>query len=319
MIVLWIIGFVVGLAITAMGSRRAVSAALAASEASNISPGLIGITVVAIGTDLPEIANSIVSALTGHGDVAVGDATGSAMTQVTLVLALLCFTTRSVPTDRHTVLIVGGLTAAALFVDALLVHDGILSRVEGFALVIGWFVLIVVIQRLLPLNGATRRTQTNLSPSPTSRRIALRQSLKSIGWLLIVAAAAMVVVQSFVEVTDAFGVPELFASVVVLSIGTSLPELVVDWTAIRRGAAALAIGDLFGSSLLDATLALGSGPAIRAVIVSPAAAATCVIAAVAVVAATGVGAARPTLGLRAGAALLTIYGAATIALVFATT
>ena len=84
--VLWIVGFVVGLAITAMGSRRAVTAALAASEASNISPGLIGLTVVAVGTDLPEIANSIVSALTGHGDVAVGDATGSAMTQVTLVL-----------------------------------------------------------------------------------------------------------------------------------------------------------------------------------------------------------------------------------------
>jgi cation:H+ antiporter len=314
-----IVGFIVGITVTALGSRRAVSSALAASEASNISPGMIGLTVVAIGTDLPEIANSIVAALTGHGDVAVGDATGSAMTQVTLVLALLCFATRSVRADRRTVLLVGGLTAAALFVDAVLVHDGLLSRVEGFSLVVGWFVLIVVIQRILPANGAARQTQTSVSRSPRSRRDTLRYSLKSIGWLLIVAGAAMVVVRSFVEVTDSIGVPELFASAIVLSIGTSLPELVVDWTAIRRGAAALAIGDLFGSSLLDATLALGSGPAIRATLVSPAAATACVIAAVAVIGATAVGSARPVLGLRSGAALLGIYGAAALALVVATT
>ena len=317
--ILWILGFVIGMTITALASRRAVTSALAASEVSNISPGLIGLTVVAIGTDLPEIANSIVAALTGHGDVAVGDAAGSAMTQVTLVLALLCFATGSVRADRRTVLLVGSLTAAALFVDAVLVSDGMLSRVEGFALVVAWFVLIVLVRRLLPLNGAAKQEQTDRTRTQHSRRALFRHSLISIGWLLIVAGAAMLVVRSFVEVTDAIGVPELFASAIVLSIGTSLPELVVDWTAIRRGAAALAIGDLFGSSLLDATMALGMGPAVRAITVSPGAVMACVIAAVAVLGATAVGSARPVLGLRSGAALLAIYGAAAVALVVATT
>ena len=316
---LWIVGFAVGLTVTALGSRRAVTAALAASKVSNISPGLIGLTVVAIGTDLPEIANSIVAALTGHGDLAVGDATGSAMVTVTLVLALLCFAARSIRTDRQTVLLVGGLAAAALFVDAVLVSDGVLSRIEGFALVISWFVLIVVIHHVLPKGPSRKPSEDEPSRSSEPRRAGLAHAGKAIAWLLLVAAAATLVVRSFVELTDAIGVPELFASAIVLSIGTSLPELVVDWTAIRRGAAALAIGDLFGSSLLNATLALGSGPAVRATLVSPAAVATCVIAAVAVLAATAVGSARPVLGLRSGAALLGIYGVAVVALVIATT
>ena len=76
------------------------------------------------------------------------------------------------------------------------------------------------------------------------------------------------IVRSFIEITDSLGVPEFLASSIVLAIGTSLPELVVDWTAIRRGAAALAIGDLFGSSLVDATLSVGIGPIIRPTAVS---------------------------------------------------
>ena len=319
MVLLWIVGFAVGMIVTALASRRAVTAALAASAATNISPGLIGITVVAIGTDLPEIANSIVAALTGHGDVVVGDAAGSAMTQVTLVLALLCFATQSIRTDRQTVVLVGGLTAIALFIDALLVSDGVLSRLEGLALVVGWFVLIVVIQRVLPRAPSWKPSGDETSHPPESRRTGLVHAGKAIAWLLLVAVAATLVVRSFIELTDAIGVPELFASAIVLSIGTSLPELVVDWTAIRRGAAALAIGDLFGSSLLDATLAIGIGPAIRATVVSPAAITACVVAAVAVAAATLVGSARPVLGIRAGAALLAIYGAGVLAMVITTT
>ncbi|MEQ9163912.1 MAG: hypothetical protein RLN74_14460, partial [Ilumatobacter fluminis] len=105
-------------------------------------------------------------------------------------------------------------------------------------------------------------------------------------WLAIVAGAATVVVYSFVELADRFGVPEFVASALVLSLGTSLPELVVDWTAVRRGAGMLAIGDLFGSSLVDATLAAGIGPLIRSISVSDTAIAGTIVIAVGCAAAT---------------------------------
>ncbi|MGI9645541.1 MAG: calcium/sodium antiporter, partial [Ilumatobacteraceae bacterium] len=71
MVAVWLVGLIAGLLTATFASRRAVVAALTASEVSRISPGFIGVTVMAIGTDLPEVANSVISALTGHGDVLV--------------------------------------------------------------------------------------------------------------------------------------------------------------------------------------------------------------------------------------------------------
>ena len=113
MIVLWLLALLAGLVAAAFGSRRAVGAALDASRTSSISPGIIGLTVMAVGTDLPEIANSIVAAFGDHGDLLVGDAAGSALTQVTLILGLLCLGSTPIHADRDTVLAIGTMTTAA--------------------------------------------------------------------------------------------------------------------------------------------------------------------------------------------------------------
>jgi cation:H+ antiporter len=305
MLALWGLGFVFGLAVAVFASRQGVSAALAASDRSNISPGLIGLTVLAIGTDLPEITNSIVAALGGHGDIGVGDAVGSAFTQVTLVLGLLCLAGRPISADRSTVLMTGGMATAALFVVALMVSNGVISRWEGLALVLAWIAAIGVIHR--------RQTVPEVRTSARLAGGAGWHALAAIAWLALVGAAATLVIESFVRITDRIGIPELVASALVLSLGTSLPELIVDWTAIRRGAVALAIGDLFGSTLLDSTLAVGIGPALRAVDVSSAAVATCLIAALAVVAATTITASKPVHGRGTAPLLLMVYVSAVAA------
>ena len=316
MIVLWLLALLAGLVAAAFGSRRAVGAALDASRTSSISPSIIGLTVMAIGTDLPEIANSIVAAFGEHGDLLVGDAAGSALTQVTLILGLLCLGSTPIHADRDTVLAVGTMTTAALLVVALMAQNGVLSRWEGAILVAAWVSAIIVMQ--------LRNTEPTTIPPPvddpggternpdgsTGRHVAV-----TLAWLLVVGVAATVVVESFIELSDRIGIPELIASAVVLSLGTSLPELVVDWTAIRRGAVALALGDLFGSSLLDATLALGIGPMMRSVAVSPGAATACLIAAMGVMAATVIAGSRPSHGRSSATLLFLVYGAATAALI----
>ena len=321
MIVVWLFALVAGLAVAALGSRRAVNAALEASRASSIPPGVIGLTLMAVGTDLPEIANSIVAALGGHGDLLVGDAAGSALTQVTLILGLLCLGSTPIHADRDTVLTIGTLTTAALLVAALMVRDDLLGRWEGGLLVAAWAIAIFAIQRRRPEPEPVIAAPTSTEPldeTPTANGSTGRNIAATLGWLLVVGAAATVVVESFIELSDRLGLPELIASAVVLSLGTSLPELVVDWTAIRRGAVALAIGDLFGSSLLDATLALGIGPVLRAVTVSPTASTACLIAAMGVMAATVIAGSRPSHGRSSASLLFLVYGAATAALVVGT-
>jgi cation:H+ antiporter len=310
-IVVWLLALIGGLAAAAYGSRRAVTAALDASSASSIPPTVVGLTLIAVGTDLPEIANSIAAAFGGHGDLLVGDAAGSALTQVTLILGLLCLGSTPIHADRTTVLTTGTLTAVALLVGAALVRDESLARWEGGLLVVAWIASIIAIQRRRSADEVGVRPP--VAPGSTARHVAV-----TVAWLAVVGAAATLVVESFIELSGHLGVPELVASAIVLSLGTSLPELVVDWTAIRRGAVALAIGDLFGSSLLDATLALGIGPMMRSVAVSPTAATACIIAALGVTAATVITGSRPTHGRSSATLLFLVYAVATIALVVGT-
>lgn len=317
------VGLVIGITVAVVASRRAVLNALAASEASHISPALIGMTVMAIGTDLPEIANSIASALTGHGDINVGDSAGSALTQVTLVLAILCIAAPPIDADRWTVIALGGLTVAALVVDSVFVADELFARWEGAVMVSAWVVGMVAVRRFgigdveVPVTTSepTVAPPDGRQPGSVGRRVAARFAVRAGAWLAVVAIAATVVVQSFVRLTDAFGVPELVASSIVLALGTSLPELVVDFTALRHGSVALAIGDLFGSSFVDATLAVGSGPAIASTVVSSDAATTCLIAGAGVGLTTIIVARRETHRTATAVQLGIVYVAATALLI----
>lgn len=253
MIALWVGLLVFGIGGASLCSRRAVDSALRITDALKVSPALVGVTVMAIGTDLPEIANSVISSASGHGDINVGDSMGSVVTQVTLVLGLLCLGTGGITADRNFVISVGVAAFFASVTVWILVRDGRLSHVDGLVLLVLW------------LAGTMLLGQGELSPRQvvdgTNGAVAADVG-RTLLWLGLVGLFAIVVVQSFLRISDAFGVPEFLGSFLALSIGTSLPELVVDWTAIRRGASAMAIGDVFGSSFVDATLSVGIGPMI---------------------------------------------------------
>jgi cation:H+ antiporter len=311
MIVLWIAGLVLGVAVAAAGSRRAVGAAIETSESLGISAGLVGMSIMAVGTDLPEIANSIIASLTGHGDVNVGDSTGSALTQITLILALLVLGGLSVGMRRKEskVAVPAGLIAVcALVVLAIMLSDGTLGRADGAILVVAWIVSLVWMERHDRQGDAIPRIPDGQTGA------AIMQTLL---WLSVVGIAATVIVRSFVEITDSLGVPEFVASSIVLALGTSVPELVVDWTAIRRGAAALAVGDLFGATLVDSTLSVGIGPIIRPTAVSTEAMTGTLVIAVGVAVATLV-VAFVTSRRALASSLLVVYGVATAALIVLT-
>lgn len=315
MALLWIVVLVAGIVGAAFGSRRAVGDALTIADQLGLSKGLVGVTLVAVGTDLPEIANSISASLSGHGDVNVGDSTGSTLTQVTFVLALLLIVApantlagrgeHASSGERDVVVPVGLMTVCAALIIAVLISDGELSRIDGTVLVLLWAGSMVTVSRWQrPDEPVVDRIDVAIS----------RRAATLLGWMLVVAAAATAVVRSFVELTEIIGVPELVASTIVLALGTSLPELVVDWTAIRRHASALALGNLFGSSLFDATLSIGIGPTIRPTAVSPDAVWSVLIVAAGVAMATWVARPGHAAPQRMAASLTAIYVACTVSM-----
>ena len=276
MLVVWIVLLVLGLAASIAASERALDAAEALGLRTGIPSHIVGLTIVSVGTDLPEIANSIVASAAGRGDLNVGDSTGSAATQITLVLGVLCLL-RPLVADRRLVGSAGLLTVAAFAVAAWMMTDLTLSRLEGAVLVLGWVGSTALVYRITASPSAElsapgpegRRAPVGAPPDPAEGDGADRPEdgpgipslvVRTLVALAVVAFGAVLAVEAFAEATELLGVPDYATSFLVLSLGTSLPELLVDSRAVMTGMGALALGDVLGSSLIDATLSLGIGP-----------------------------------------------------------
>lgn len=253
MLIVWIVLLVLGLAASIAASERALDAAEALGLRAGIPSHIVGLTIVSVGTDLPEIANSIVASAAGRGDLNVGDSTGSAATQITLVLGVLCLL-RPLVADRRLVSSAGLLTVAAFAVAAWMMADLTLSRLDGAVLVLGWVGATALVYRVTASPSAELPGPVPAGPGIPSLVV------RTLVALAVVAFGAVLAVEAFAEATEILGVPDYATSFLVLSLGTSLPELLVDSRAVMTGMGALALGDVLGSSLIDATLSLGIGP-----------------------------------------------------------
>jgi cation:H+ antiporter len=245
----------VGLGAALLASELAVAYTRALAVGLGAPPFVIGVVLVAVGTDLPEIANSITSHLQGEGDVNVGDSVGSTLTQYTFVLGLFPLVAGALVISRFQVGLVTVLTMGGLGLTTLFVLDGHLNRAEGLALIAAWAAATIVMTKLLS-NGAAD------DPPAVRHEGKLAQALVALGALGLVAAGATLAVHSLVRLAESLGVPEFLLAFFGASVGTSLPEIMVDVTALRRGAPGIALGDALGSSLVDSTLSIGAGPAI---------------------------------------------------------
>ncbi len=255
MILVWAGAMVVGLGVALAASRRAVDAAMRLAVGTRIPPFLLGITLFAVGTDLPEIANSVVASISGHGELNVGDSLGSVVVQSALVLGLLPLLAGAFRVGRSRIGLIGATTLVALAAVAVLVSDGTLGRVEGLSLIGVWLAGSLVIGRHLPSAAEPVMVVPDRHPvADTGIAIA--------GLLGVVAGASLAVV-AFVRIAALLGVPEFAVGFFLASIGTSLPELVVTVTALRGGARDLALGDVLGASFVDSTLSIGIGPVFR--------------------------------------------------------
>lgn len=257
MLLVWALLVVAGLTASVLSSGRALTYAEALGLRAGLSPHVVGLTIVAIGTDLPEIANSIIASAEGRGDLNVGDSTGSAATQITLVLGILCFI-RPLPVKRRLVAISGSLIVAGFALASLFIADGRLSRIDGALLIASWVLASFLVHRTTGVGHemAPELSAEELDSGPGPWILAGGALLA----LAIVAAGATVAVTAFGRLVDDIGVPEYASSFLLLSLGTSLPELIVDGRAARAGMTSLAVGGILGSTLLDATLSLGAGP-----------------------------------------------------------
>jgi cation:H+ antiporter len=215
---------------------------------------MISLVLVSLGTDLPEIIYSIVGASSGHADIVTGDALGSVLTQITLVLGLLPFIGRSLKVKRKEVAVMGGTLILSLLLVSSIFENGYISRLNALFLVGSWPIYMLLTHFTIPRRKIEKAVELD-RPGSTK----LHYVLVSVFGYAGVAIGAYAVLQSILGLSEFFSIPEFFLSFFLASFGTSLPELAVNITAIRARQYEIAIGDTIGSCIIDASVSVGIG------------------------------------------------------------
>ena len=249
MLLLYSVLLLVGFLVLFKSADQFVIGSVATAKNLNISPMIIGLTVVALGTSAPEIFVAAASSLRGEPELAVGNAIGSNIANMGMVMGI---TALLVPLPfkrevlRHDLPIMALVTACA----GLVLYDSELTIWDGL-LLIGLLVLfllrIAFDSKLSEPDALLDVAELDEIPEmPLSKAIMLL--VLSLVFLLI---SAELLVYAVVYISKAMGVSELFIGLTVIAVGTSLPELVVSVTSALKGETDLAIGNIVGSNIFN--------------------------------------------------------------------
>ena len=250
-----IIAFICGVALIAYASDIAVKHSATLAQQLGISNLVIGVTLVAIGTDIGEIFNSIIACSMGHGDVDVGDSVGSDLAQLTLIFGILPFVCGSFRVDRRSFIVLGACEILSLIVIYTIVVKGYITRLDAIFMV-GSLVLYLIIIYYVTKDTIIEKVDLIITKSDKPKKYHL--CIAALGFFGVFIASYMIVL-SVIAISAELGVHEFIISFIFLALATSLPELAVAITALRKKHYDMAIGDIIGSCIVDSTLSIGIG------------------------------------------------------------
>ena len=257
---------ILGIAILYWGAEWLIRGSASVARAFGVKPLVVGLTVVAYGASAPELAIATKTALTHHQPIALGTVIGSCAANISLILGITALISPPTIDGRIIRREVPILLGSAIAVP-LLLRNGVLSKLEG-AILIGCAVLFTIVTltvsaRLDPddeLEMEARRAEDDGATiggraRPRSSRVV--SAIMTILGLLLLVAGSDLFVRGGRGLAGEVGMSERMLGLTVIALGTALPELIGSIVAASRGHAALAIGSVIGSNLLNVFLVLG--------------------------------------------------------------
>lgn len=264
---LWI---VVGVVLVLWGADRLTEGAVAVAERLRVPQIVIGLTIVALGTSMPELCVSVVSALKGTPDLAVGNVVGSNVFNALLIVGVAALVAPMTILRSTVFKDVPCALVASVVLLMMCQNDWVITRLDGAIL----FVFFLVFMRLT-IKGATsaqpapqdaqgETTQGQTAQEAAADDSSAKQPMK--GWLaglwMVVGLAALIggsnlFVGGATEVARALNVSDAVIGLTIVAGGTSLPELATSVVAAKKGNSGIAIGNVLGSNVLNILFILG--------------------------------------------------------------
>lgn len=253
----------------------------------NLSHLLVGLTILAIGTSLPEIAVSVmggVDKLYGIDpdvdSIVIGNKIGSFLVQITLILGILGLS-QSIFVSKWVLRREGVMLFLSVFIFLLCAIDGIISRIDAVIMIVAYFLyLLLIIKSERKIEKAKLETQTiekkridphsfetvdSRSETPSLKKNVV---LFILGLIILLIGAEITILSAHMLAKE-LNIPANVIGILIVGVGTSIPELMADLTALRRRSEGIAVGDILGSNICDILLATGAGAIIAEFRVDP--------------------------------------------------
>lgn len=223
-----------------------------------VSDFIIGITVVALGTSLPELVSDTYASYLDHGQIAVGDIIGSNITNIALILGMTCVIKPLV--IKHTEIYSGWVHFIILaFASGFMLAAGGIGQIDGLI-----FIIIYIIYLKYTVS-----TYKELGVESTGKDGFLRNILELLIGLAGILIGARILINSIISLSIAYGVAEYIVALLLMSIGTSAPELFVSISAARKGYMTMALGNIIGSNVANILWVLGATAIVRPIRIAP--------------------------------------------------
>lgn len=252
-ILLQFILLVVGFVLLMKGADWFVEGASRIADKFGIPQLVIGLTIVAMGTSLPEAAVSIASALKGSAGITIGNVVGSNIMNVLVILGLTAVI-RAISVQASTIKYeIPFVIAVTVLLAAMGLADNRVNRLEGVVL---WGFMILYLLYLLKMakNGESQETP----PDEDKKSSVLKMAAMVVTGAVMIVAGSDVTVDAATELAFIFGMDDRIIGLTIVAFGTSLPELVTSVTAALKGKADIAVGNIVGSNIFNILFVVGT-------------------------------------------------------------
>jgi len=224
-----------------------------------ISHFVIGATLVAFGTSLPEMAASMMAAYHGKSDMAVANVVGSVIFNITLVLGIVFMIAKSMNPKRNLFAMDSAWVIVPVVILYIMMQDGQISRFDGFL-----FLLMMVSYLIFLFTSSKDDLEGEIDETLQKEKFNWSKSILmlAIGFTFTIGGANFVV-ESGTNIARSLDISEWIIGLFLISLGTSLPELVVSLIAVKKGNAEMSIGNIIGSNVANFSMVLGGSALIH--------------------------------------------------------
>ncbi|HKK47809.1 MAG TPA: calcium/sodium antiporter [Alkalispirochaeta sp.] len=263
-----------GLGALIWSADRFVTGAAGTASVLGLSPLLIGMLVVGFGTSAPEMLISAISAAQGASGIALGNAWGSNIANIALILGVsalvrpLAVRSRILKIELPVLAGVTGIAAAQIL-------NGVIDRLDALVLLVGIAALVgwsIYQSRSAAVDTLAEemRADPHAAGSPQNGSTLTTHVVWLVVGLIVLVASSRVLVWGAVGLASAAGISDLVIGLTIVAVGTSLPEMASSVAAARRGEDDIAVGNVIGSNLFNTLGVVGIGAMIRPIVVDPA-------------------------------------------------